>query len=115
MRGLRAVTVSRVGFVVQCALAAVILVVAGYASKVVGLTSALGDGVALGSSPPLLSSPSAFGSSPSVGAMNILVMGLESRTNFQGQDLSAQQLKETHSGNAAQVAAGLEGRRTPTR
>ena len=47
--------------------------------------------------------------------MNILVMGLESRTNFQGQDLSVQQLTQTHSGNEAEVAAGLEARRTPTR
>jgi anionic cell wall polymer biosynthesis LytR-Cps2A-Psr (LCP) family protein len=41
--------------------------------------------------------------------MNILVMGLESRTNFQGQNLDAAQLNETHSGNTANVAAGLEG------
>ncbi|HEY6790776.1 MAG TPA: LCP family protein, partial [Trebonia sp.] len=41
--------------------------------------------------------------------MNILVMGLESRTNFEGQTLSAAQLTETHSGNEASVAAGDVG------
>ena len=103
MRGLRVVTIGRVGYLVQCVAAAAILVVAGYAFRVVGLTVALGDGASLGSSPV------AMRSGPSVGAMNILVMGLESRTNFQGQDLSVQQLTQTHSGNEAEVAAGLEG------
>jgi hypothetical protein len=64
--------------------------------EVVGLTDALGHGVELGSA-------------PSVGAMNILVMGLESRTTLQGQNLSVQQLTETHSGNETEVEAGLEG------
>jgi hypothetical protein len=50
-----------------------------------------------------------LGSAPSVGAMNILVMGLESRTTLQGQNLSVQQLTETHSGNETEVEAGLEG------
>jgi anionic cell wall polymer biosynthesis LytR-Cps2A-Psr (LCP) family protein len=109
VRGLKVITAGRVGYVVQCVLAAVILVVAGYAAKVVGLTDALGDGVALGSNPVVQGSPVALGTSPSVGAMNILVMGLESRTNFQGQDLSVQQLTETHSGDEAEVSAGLEG------
>jgi anionic cell wall polymer biosynthesis LytR-Cps2A-Psr (LCP) family protein len=75
---------------------AIVLVVAGYAHKVIGLTDDLGQGAALGGG-------------PSTGAMNILVMGLESRTTFQGQNLSVQQLTETHSGNESSVAAGLEG------
>jgi anionic cell wall polymer biosynthesis LytR-Cps2A-Psr (LCP) family protein len=79
------------------------LVVAGYAHKVVDLTDALGHGVRLGPTP----SPAV--GTPSVGAMNILVMGLESRTTFQGQDLSVQQLTETHSGSESAVEAGLEG------
>jgi len=36
-------------------------------------------------------------------------MGLESRTTFQGQNLSVRQLTETHSGSESAVAAGLEG------
>jgi anionic cell wall polymer biosynthesis LytR-Cps2A-Psr (LCP) family protein len=98
VRGLKLgpITVGKVGYVVACIVSATILVVAGYAHEVVGLTNALGDGVSLGSA-------------PSIGPMNILVMGLESRTNFQGQDLSVQQLTETHSGNKSEVEAGLEG------
>ncbi len=98
MRGLKLgpVTIGRVGYTVACLAAAAILVVAGYAHKLVTLTDELGGGVALGSA-------------PSVGAMNILVMGLESRTTFQGQDLSVRQLTETHSGNESEVEAGLEG------
>ena len=52
MRGLRVVTIGKVVFVVQCVAAAAILVVAGYAFQVVGLTVALGDGASLGSSAP---------------------------------------------------------------
>jgi len=89
-------TWGKVGYAVSCVAAAVILVVAGNASRTVGLIHQLGQGAVLGTG-------------PSAGAMNILVMGLESRTNFQGQNLSVQQLTETHSGNKAQVDAGLEG------
>jgi anionic cell wall polymer biosynthesis LytR-Cps2A-Psr (LCP) family protein len=95
------ITMGRVGYAVACVASAIILVVAGYAHKVVDLTDALGHGVSLGSAP--------LGSAPSAAAMNILVMGLESRTNFQGQDLSVRQLTETHSGNESDVKAGLEG------
>jgi anionic cell wall polymer biosynthesis LytR-Cps2A-Psr (LCP) family protein len=95
------VTIARVGYAVACIASAIILVVAGYAHKVVSLTDALGHGVRLGSAAPA--------AAPSASAMNILVMGLESRTTFQGQDLSVQQLTETHSGSEAEVEAGLEG------
>jgi anionic cell wall polymer biosynthesis LytR-Cps2A-Psr (LCP) family protein len=90
------ITMGRIGYTVACLASAVTLVVAGYAHEVVGLTEALGHGAQLGSA-------------PSTGPMNILVMGLESRTTFQGQDLSVQQLTETHSGNETAVEAGLEG------
>jgi LCP family protein required for cell wall assembly len=78
----------KVGYTVSCFLAAVLLVVAGYAHKAVADLSALGGGIAIGGS-------------SSVGAMNILVMGLESRTNFQGQCLSAGLLTAMHAGNVA--------------
>ena len=84
--GFGSVTIGHVGYAVTCLAAAVMLVVSGYAHKTVGELDALGYGVGISGS-------------PSVGAMNILVMGLESRTNFQGQTLSAQQLTETHSGS----------------
>jgi anionic cell wall polymer biosynthesis LytR-Cps2A-Psr (LCP) family protein len=100
----------RVGYVAACVASAVTLVVAGYAREFVDLTDALGHGAALGSAssaPPGASS--AVPGASSAGAMNILVMGLESRTTFQGQDLSVQQLTETHSGSESAVEAGLEG------
>jgi LCP family protein required for cell wall assembly len=81
---------------VTCLLAAVILVVAGYAHEVVGRVRATGRGIAIDGS-------------PTVGAMNILVMGLESRTNYEGQPLSVEQLVETHSGNEQSVASGEVG------
>jgi LCP family protein required for cell wall assembly len=78
----------KVGYTASCFLAAVLLVVAGYAHKAVADLSALGDGITIGGS-------------SSVGAMNILVMGLESRTNFQGQCLSSSLLTAMHAGNVA--------------
>src|ERR1700728_2214112 len=76
----------KVGYAVTCFLAAVLLVVAGYAHKAVADLGALGGGITIGGS-------------SSIGAMNILVMGLESRTDFQGQCLSAALLTAMHAGN----------------
>ena len=90
------IVIGKLGYAVACVASALTLVVAGYAHEVIGLTAALGQGAGLGGG-------------PSAGAMNILVMGLESRTTFQGQNLSVQELTETHSGSESQVAAGLEG------
>ncbi len=103
MRSLKS-GLGKAGYTLACLAAAAGLAVSGYAHKVVSLTDALGSGVALGGGVALGSVPA-----PSVGAMNILVMGLESRTTFQGQDLSVQQLTETHSGSESAVEAGLEG------
>ena len=94
------ITLGKVGYTVACIAAAITLAAAGYVHKVVGLTGALGNGAGLGGAPS---------AGASAGAMNILIMGLESRTTFQGQDLSVQQLTETHSGSESAVAAGLEG------
>jgi anionic cell wall polymer biosynthesis LytR-Cps2A-Psr (LCP) family protein len=99
MRGLKfgPAAIGHVGYGVACLAAGALLIVGGVAHQTVSNLGALGaDGIGISGS-------------PSVGAMNILVMGLESRTNFEGQNLSVQQLTETHSGNEAQVAAGLEG------
>jgi anionic cell wall polymer biosynthesis LytR-Cps2A-Psr (LCP) family protein len=84
------------GYAIACMASAIILVVSGYAHDVVGQLDASGDGASLGSS-------------SSTGAMNILVMGLESRTTFQCQDLSAQQLVDTHSGKESDLLQGLAG------
>jgi LCP family protein required for cell wall assembly len=68
------VIAGKTGYTVSCLLAAVVLVVSGYAHLTVNQINSLADGASLGGG-------------ASVGAMNILVMGLESRTNFQGQEL----------------------------
>jgi len=77
---------AKAGYAAACFGAAVVIGVAGYAHNVVSLTKQIEGGASIGDS-------------PSVGAMNILLMGLESRTDFEGNTLSAAQLAQTHSGN----------------
>jgi LCP family protein required for cell wall assembly len=64
----------KVGYTVSCLLAVVVVVVSGYAHLTVNQLDGFGDGASIGGA-------------PSVGEMNILLMGLESRTNFYGQEL----------------------------
>jgi LCP family protein required for cell wall assembly len=90
-------------YALSCLTAAVLLVASGYAHKAVGQITGLEQGIAINGS----SIGASAGSS--VGAMNILLMGLESRTDFKGQILSSQELTETHSGKESSVAAGLLG------
>jgi hypothetical protein len=84
--GIGTLIFGKVGYLAACLAAAIVLVVSGYAHGLVGDTTALESGANLGSNVP------------PTGAMNILLMGLESRTNFQGQTLSEAQLTQTHSG-----------------
>ena len=92
----------KVGYAVSCAVAAVVLVVSGYAYKVVSLTQGLNGGVGIAGG-------------ASVGAMNILLMGLESRTNYQGQTLSAGLLAAMHAGSVYGVDnEGVGGQDTNT-
>jgi LCP family protein required for cell wall assembly len=92
----------KVGYAVSCAIAAVVLVVSGYAYKVVSLTEGLGKGVSITNG-------------ASVGAMNILVMGLESRTDYEGQVLSAGLLAAMHAGSVYGVQnQGVGGQATNT-
>jgi LCP family protein required for cell wall assembly len=86
----------KVGYALTCLAAAVTLVVSGYAHEVIARVAPIGRGIAIADS-------------PTVGAMNILVMGLESRTNYEGQPLSVEQLVETHSGNEQSVSSGEVG------
>jgi LCP family protein required for cell wall assembly len=81
------VIAGKVGYVVACLLAAVVLVVSGYAHRVVGYASGFNNGVSTGNAP-----------STSTQAMNILVMGLESRTNFYGQSLPPALITAMHTG-----------------
>jgi LCP family protein required for cell wall assembly len=92
----------KVGYAVSCAVAAVVLLVSGYAYKVVSLTGGLGQGIGISNG-------------ASVGAMNILVMGLESRTNYQGQTLPAGLLAAMHAGSVQGVQnQGVGGQDTNT-
>jgi LCP family protein required for cell wall assembly len=77
----------KVGYTVVCLLAVVVVVVTGYAHRVVGYANGFNDGVSTGDSP-----------STSTQAMNILVMGLESRTNFYGQALPPALITAMHTG-----------------
>ncbi|MGH3279811.1 MAG: LCP family protein [Trebonia sp.] len=95
--GFGSIVFGKVGYAVACVAAMIILTVSGYAHGLVGATTALEGGANLG------------GTVSPTGAMNILVMGLESRTNFQGQNLTAAQLAQTHAGNEANVANGTQG------
>lgn len=92
----------KVGYAVTCVIAVAVLAVSGYAYKVVSLASGLGQGVGISNG-------------TSVGAMNILLMGLESRTNFQGQTLSAGLLAAMHAGSVYGVQnEGVGGQDTNT-
>jgi LCP family protein required for cell wall assembly len=81
------VIAGKAGYAVACLLAAVVLVVSGYAHRVVGYASGFNTGVSTGDAP-----------STSTQAMNILVMGLESRTNFYGQALPPALITAMHTG-----------------
>jgi LCP family protein required for cell wall assembly len=92
----------KVGYAVSCAVAAVVLVVSGYAYKVVSLADSIGGGIGISNG-------------ASVGAMNILLMGLESRTDYQGQTLSAGLLAAMHAGSVYGVNnLGVGGQDTNT-
>jgi LCP family protein required for cell wall assembly len=92
----------KVGYAASCLIAAVLLVVSGYAYKVTGLVTGL-------------SSSNAISGGAQTGAMNILVMGLESRTNYQGQTLSSQLLTAMHAGSVYGVNnEGVGGQDTNT-
>ena len=102
MFGSGSLIAGKIAYAVACAGAAVVLVVSGYAHQVVGLTKSLGGGVSIGNS-------------SSVGAMNVLLMGLESRTDFHGNTLSGGLLAAMHAGSVNGVEnQGVGGQATNT-
>jgi LCP family protein required for cell wall assembly len=92
----RQVLAAKTGYVAACVAAALVLVTSGIAY---GVESNLG---AIGGS-------DALSGGPQTGAMNILLMGLESRTDYQGNVLSSQLLTAMHAGNQQSVAAHQVG------
>jgi LCP family protein required for cell wall assembly len=81
------VIAGKVGYAATCLLAAVLLVVSGYAHKEVGYANGTDGGISTGNT-------------PYTQAMNVLVMGLESRTNFYGQPLPPALITAMHTGAA---------------
>src|SRR5713101_5111335 len=81
----------RAGYSLSCLAAAVTLVVSGFSYFVVRDVSAIG-------------SSHAIASGPSIGAQNILLMGLESRRDWNGNILPNYVLAHLHAGSAQAVA-----------
>ena len=91
-----------VGYGVSCVLAAIVLAVAGYAHYVQRQVGGL-------------ASSNVDTGGPQTGAMNILLMGLESRTDYNGNILPARLLAALHAGSVRGVEfEGVGGQDTNT-
>jgi LCP family protein required for cell wall assembly len=96
------VIAGKIGYAVSCAIAAVVLLVAGYAYHVEGQLGGI-------------ESSNALSGGPQTGAMNILLMGLESRTDYNGNILSPGLLAAMHAGSVYGVKnLGVGGQATNT-
>src|ERR1700691_4383660 len=91
----------KAGYALSCVAAAVVLAVSGFSYFVVSDVSSIGGSHAIVSG-------------PSIGAQNILLMGLESRTDWEGNILPADILQALHAGSAEGVANGVGGNDTNT-
>jgi LCP family protein required for cell wall assembly len=91
----------KAGYVLSCIAAALVLMISGFSYFVVKDVSSIGGSHAIVSG-------------PSIGAQNILLMGLESRTDWNGNILPNDVLKALHACNAAEIAAGCGGNDTNT-
>jgi LCP family protein required for cell wall assembly len=91
----------KAGYVLCCVAAALVLAISGFSYFVVKDVASIGGSHAIVSG-------------PSIGAQNILLMGLESRTDWNGNILPADVLKALHACNAQEVAAGCGGNATNT-
>ena len=91
----------KTGYALSCVLAALVLVLSGFSYYLVGDVGGIGGSHAITSG-------------PSVGAQNILLMGLESRRDWNGNILPASILGKLHAGSAQGVANGVGGNDTNT-
>ncbi len=91
----------KAGYALSCAAAALVLAVSGFSYFVVRDVSSIGGSHAIVSG-------------PSIGAQNILLMGLESRTDWNGNILPNDILNALHAGSRAGVEAGVGGNATNT-
>ena len=91
----------KAGYVLSCVVAALVLAISGFSYYVVKDVSSIGGSHAIASG-------------PSIGAQNILLMGLESRTDWNGNILPDDVLKALHACNAQEIADGCGGNDTNT-
>jgi len=91
----------KAGYALSCVAAALVLAISGFSYFVV---KDVGD---IGGSHAIVSGPS-------IGAQNILLMGLESRTDWNGNILPDPVLKALHACNRAEIEAGCGGNDTNT-
>ena len=91
----------KAGYALSCTAAALVLAVSGFSYFVVRDVSSIGGSHAILSG-------------PSIGAQNILLMGLESRTDWNGNILPNNILNALHAGSRAGVEAGVGGNATNT-
>jgi LCP family protein required for cell wall assembly len=92
----------KAGYAIGCAAAALILVASGFAYFVKAQVGSIGGSDVLSGG-------------PQTGAMNILLMGLESRTDYNGNVLSSQLLTAMHAGSVYGVEnEGVGGQDTNT-
>jgi LCP family protein required for cell wall assembly len=91
----------KAGYALSCVAAALVLAISGFSYFVVKDVSDIGGSHAIVSG-------------PSIGAQNILLMGLESRTDWEGNILPPTVLKALHACNAQEVADGCGGNDTNT-
>src|ERR1022692_1729393 len=89
------------GYSLRCVAAALVLVVSGFSYFVVRDVGSIG-------------SSHAIASGPSTGAQNILLMGLESRRDWNGNILPGGVLAALHAGSRQGVANGVGGNATNT-
>ena len=91
----------RLGYAVMCILAVLVLMISGFSYFVVRGVSSIGGSHAIVSG-------------PSIGAQNILLMGLESRTDWNGNILPNRILNKLHAGSRQAILNGTGGNDTNT-
>ena len=91
----------RAGYVLSCVAASLVLAISGFSYFVVKDVSSIGGSHAIVSG-------------PSIGAQNILLMGLESRTDWNGNILPDDVLKALHACNRQEIQDGCGGNATNT-
>jgi LCP family protein required for cell wall assembly len=94
-------TAGKAGYALSCVAAALVLAVSGFSYFVVQDVSSIGGSHAINSG-------------PSIGAQNILLMGLESRTDWNGNILPNDILNALHAGSRAGIENGVGGNATNT-